>query len=221
MNKNKWEGSTPFEPPVEPHQNNQSGNKNGSLGDSDGSTGGSIDDLNNGSNDGSNGVEPSHLNNSPPHEIRSLPQRKSPAHGVFIDKSKPTIVMINVCTKDRDRWLATDIHHALLRKVWKKATAWLVGRYVILPDHIHLFAAPGDMDLPLENWMKYWKSFFSRENQRPECRWQAGHWDTRMRTREIYEERWEYVRNNPVRHGLVKQPEDWPYSGELNDLDWW
>ncbi|MFL6519487.1 MAG: hypothetical protein ACJ8NS_04645 [Chthoniobacterales bacterium] len=26
--------------------------------------------------------------------------------------------------------------------------------------------------------------------------------------------------NNPVRHGLVKNAEDWPYQGVLNELRW-
>jgi len=30
--------------------------------------------------------------------------------------------------------------------------------------------------------------------------------------------KWLYVRENPVRAGLVRSAEDWPYAGELNDL---
>ena len=35
-----------------------------------------------------------------------------------------------------------------------------------------------------------------------------------------YDEKWQYVRNNPVRHGLVESAEKWPYQGELNRLEW-
>ncbi len=33
--------------------------------------------------------------------------------------------------------------------------------------------------------------------------------------------KWEYVRNNPFRKGLVANADDWPYQGVLNDLEWY
>ena len=39
-----------------------------------------------------------------------------------------------------------------------------------------------------------------------------------LMTAESYDDKWEYVRLNPVRHGLVVRPGDWPYQGELNVL---
>jgi putative transposase len=146
--------------------------------------------------------------------------RKHPAHGVIILPDQPTIVFLTVCTKDRKPWLATNEIHDLLRSVWIDATAWMVGRYMILPDHIHLFAAPATPELPLENWVKYFKSQFTKQHKRPEHHWQTDHWDTRLRGGESYEEKWHYVMHNPVRHGLVERAEDWPYQGEINELRW-
>ena len=117
-------------------------------------------------------------------------------------------------------WLAADDVHELLRKVWTDAKAWLVGRYVIMPDHIHLFAAPGSPDLPLENWVQYWKSQLTKRRRRPENRWQTDHWDTRLRSGESYEQKWNYVVNNPVRRGLVERSEDWRLQGEIYQLRW-
>ena len=37
---------------------------------------------------------------------------------------------------------------------------------------------------------------------------------------ESYDDKWEYVRNNPVRHGYATKADDWPYQGELNELRW-
>jgi len=31
-------------------------------------------------------------------------------------------------------------------------------------------------------------------------------------------DKWEYVRNNPVRHGFVSDRGSWPYQGQLHDL---
>src|SRR4051794_11733079 len=50
--------------------------------------------------------------------------------------------------------------------------------------------------------------------------WQREAWDTQLRRQESYASKWEYVVNNPVRAGLTKRAEDWPYQGELNELRW-
>ena len=36
-----------------------------------------------------------------------------------------------------------------------------------------------------------------------------------LRNDESYAEKWNYVRDNPVRAGLVELAENWPYHGEV------
>jgi len=48
--------------------------------------------------------------------------------------------------------------------------------------------------------------------------WQKGFFDHVLRSEESYEEKWHYVRENPVRAGLVKDREEWPFWGEIFDL---
>lgn len=146
--------------------------------------------------------------------------RRRPAHGVRKEIDRPTIVFVTACTKGHSPWLATKECHELLKDVCHDATGWFVGRYVVMPDHLHLFAAPGDMDISLDDWMQYWKSQFSKRFARKECRWLRDHWDRRLRTGESYRTKWEYVRDNPVRKGLVASTDDWPYQGEIFDLAW-
>ncbi len=150
----------------------------------------------------------------------SQPQRKHPAHGVLYIEGQPTILFDTVCTKDRQPWLANDETHELLREVWSAASAWLVGRYIIMPDHIHLFAAATAIDIEFKSWMKYWKSQFTKRHKVADHRWQADDWDTRLRSGRQYEEKWEYIRHNAVRHELVQHPEEWRYQGVLNELRW-
>ena len=45
-------------------------------------------------------------------------------------------------------------------------------------------------------------------------------WDRQLRSGESYAQKWQYVRNNPVRKGLVANADDWPYQGQLNVLEW-
>jgi REP element-mobilizing transposase RayT len=73
-----------------------------------------------------------------------MPTRKHPKHGLKLpDVEQTLIVFLTVCTKDRRPWLASEEVHQLLRETWQSSTAWLIGRYVVMPDHIHLFATPG------------------------------------------------------------------------------
>jgi hypothetical protein len=48
--------------------------------------------------------------------------------------------------------------------------------------------------------------------------WQRGFFDHVLRSDESYAEKWNYVRANPVRAGLVNDP-DWPYAGEIVVID--
>ena len=48
--------------------------------------------------------------------------------------------------------------------------------------------------------------------------WQKGFFDHVLRSEESYENKWHYVRENPVRAGLVQDWTDWPFSGEIFDL---
>ena len=146
------------------------------------------------------------------------PQRKHPAHGVLACEGASTIVFVTVCTRGRLPWLATHEVHQILGEVWTSATAWLVGRYVIMPDHIHLFAGWRDLNIPLDNWVRYWKSLFSKRHRNAQHRWQTDHWDRRLRSGDSYEEKWIYMENNPVRHGLVTCASDWPFQGEIYRL---
>jgi len=153
-----------------------------------------------------------------------LPCRHRPAHMPAIETDSPLIVFITVCTKNRRPLLARDDVHRLLRAAWETANLWQVGRYVIMPDHLHLFAAPGMRPLEsVRKWTSYWKSYVSRHWPRPteQPLWQTDIWDTQLRAAESYSAKWAYVQNNPVRAGLVTSADAWSYQGEMNRLPWY
>ena len=92
-----------------------------------------------------------------------------------------------------------------------------------MPDHIHLFCAPNTFPpQPLKDWIAFWRNHVTRAwPQRHETPiWQRDYWDRQLRRDESYAQKWEYVKNNPVRHGYVACAEDWPDQGELNILEW-
>ena len=147
--------------------------------------------------------------------------RKHPAHNPILDSgNRSDIVFITVNTSRRKPILAKPDAVEALFDAWRGADTWLVGRYVIMPDHIHFFCAPRDVSVSLKRWMKYWKSPVSLSWPRPyeQPVWQLDFWDTQLRRGESYSEKWDYVWSNPVRKGLVAKPEDWPYAGEIHVL---
>ena len=156
------------------------------------------------------------MNHAPDHDVG----RKSPARGVQMFSAHPTIVFLTVCAKDRKPWVADAAVHESLRAAWQSAQAWLVGYYLLMPDHLHLFCAPCELGFTLENWVTFWKRQFRRLHQDPHARWQAHPFHHRLRREESYTEKWNYVRENPLRKGLVKNAADWPHQGMMNVLRW-
>ena len=146
--------------------------------------------------------------------------RQHPAKGVSISLSEPTIVFLTVCTANRHPWLACSQAHQLILDAWKSANRWSVGRYVLMPDHVHLFCAPCEPPTQLDTWVRFWKSHISRNSADQAWRWQPDFWDRRLRRQESYAEKWEYVRENPVRAGFVKNPADWPFQGVIHEMRW-
>jgi hypothetical protein len=71
--------------------------------------------------------------------------------------------------------------------------------------------------------MKFLKNTISkalRENGVAPPHWQKTFFDHLLRSSESYSEKWNYVRENPVRAGLVASAEDWPYVGEIFALEY-
>jgi putative transposase len=96
-----------------------------------------------------------------------------------------------------------------------------VGRYVIMPDHVHLFVS-GPEDFELGRWMGALKHYLEKRAVQTESAtplWQRGFFDHVLRNDESYAEKWNYVRDNPVRAGLVADADDWPYAGEIVRID--
>ena len=152
-----------------------------------------------------------------------LPVRKKPAHpSPLCIVNRPTILFVTVCVAGRRPLLCTHAAHTLLLDIWHRADHWHIGRYVLMPDHIHFFSAPGNTETTFGRWIEYWRSTAAREwpVEAEKPLWQRDYWDRQLRKGDNYHEKWEYVRNNPVRAGLATNADDWPYQGELNELQW-
>ena len=147
--------------------------------------------------------------------------RQTPTAGAHIFLGQPNIFFVTVNAKDRIPWLADATVQNSLAEIWaKEATAWLVGYYLLMPDHLHFFCAPHDLHFDIDKWVEFWKRQFSRRHLEQPWAWQRKSFHHRMRDRIEYEEKLAYVRENPLRKKLAANFDDWPYQGRIHDLPW-
>ena len=90
---------------------------------------------------------------------------------------------------------------------------YLLHEFVVMPDHVHLILTP-DMTLSLERAAQLIKGGFSfrigRESKMEI--WQPSFTNHRIRDNDDYARHRAYVRNNPVKRGLVLNAGEFPYS---------
>ena len=120
----------------------------------------------------------------------------------------------------RRKVLANDAVHDAFRRFSERAQAErgiAVGRYVLMPDHVHLFVALPD-DARLASWVKSLKVVLGKVLSASGVElphWQQGFFDHVLRGGESYSGKWDYVRLNPLRAGLIGNSEEWPFQGEI------
>lgn len=139
--------------------------------------------------------------------------------------SRQPLLFITTCTAGRKPLLAVSAAKEILAEIWTKSATvdgWFVGDYLLMPDHVHFFARPALEAKPLAAWMKSWKSISARRiaatGQTTTPVWQSDYFDNFVRSPAAYQQKWDYVKNNPVRKGLCQQNTDWRYQGTLHDL---
>jgi putative transposase len=134
------------------------------------------------------------------------------------------VYFVTLCTYRRRKLLTTPaVYGGFVRFAERAYTEHniAVGRYVIMPDHIHLFITGPD-DFEFGRWMGLFKQVIGKHVERTQSHdpiWQRGFFDHILRSEESYAQKWNYVRDNPVRGGLVGNANDWPYAGEIITID--
>ncbi len=135
------------------------------------------------------------------------------------------IVFLTVVTNQRRPLLANIETMETLRAIWissLKKNGWAVGDFLLMPDHLHLFARAARTADPLAVWMKMWKSVSARKllalQKTTAPFWQKDYFDRFLRSGENYSEKWAYVAANPVRANLCKIPDAWPFKGQIHPL---
>jgi REP element-mobilizing transposase RayT len=166
----------------------------------------------------------------------ALPKRKHLTRLDRIHVPGAPVYFITACAEGRARVLADRAIAEVLVEAWRysyEAHGWMIGRYLVMPDHVHFLASPGpDTARELSVFVGCWKRTTTirirklqaaghrrmpRPTERPFA-WQKEFFDHLLRSEESHAQKWEYIRQNPVRAGLVTDPDEWPYQGEIHVL---
>ena len=84
---------------------------------------------------------------------------------------------------------------------------WYLKILLLMPDHLHMLVGiPGNADL--SNLLRDFKRVTATIAR---IHWQRNFFDHRLRHDESEAEKSEYIRQNPVRAGLISAEDEWPY----------
>jgi putative transposase len=146
---------------------------------------------------------------------------KPPRLDPVFQKYDPPLYFVTLCANNRRKALANDAVHsdvtAYAHEGEQRGIA--LGRYVLMPDHLHLFVA-GNIDFDLGVWVRGLKRVVAAAVSGGGTKlWQRVFFDHLVRNSESYSEKWDYVYQNPLRAGLVRNADQWPYQGEIVAID--
>jgi putative transposase len=135
-----------------------------------------------------------------------------------------------VVTYRRQNILFHDDIRAALRQAIHKTREqhpFSIDAWVLLPDHLHaIWTLPAnDADFS-KRWSLIKRHVsqacpqFNREDWLNESQikrqestlWQRRFWEHQIRDERDFQTHMDYIHHNPVKHGLVQQAIDWPYS---------
>ena len=129
---------------------------------------------------------------------------------VWLRADQEVVYFLTFCVARREWVLANDAAFVAFRSAIHRLTNWNVVAAVLMPDHVHLLIAPVDRDAAIGNAAGAIKRWM-RQDLNADWEWQPGSFDRLLRSDESAEEKWQYIRQNPVRAGIVENWEDWPF----------
>jgi len=139
---------------------------------------------------------------------------RPPRIPVWLLWDQRVIYFLTICVEDRRRVLDNSRTFDSFKKTIEALDQWHLSAAVLMPDHLHILVAPQDREASIKQFSKLLKRLW-RMDLAAEWKFQDGCFDRLLRKEESAQQKWYYMRENPVRAGLVTRWEDWPYSINL------
>ena len=104
---------------------------------------------------------------------------------------------------------------------YRDAGEFEIHEYVVMPNHIHLLISIADQQ-KLSRVIQLIKGGFSHSLRQNGIIfrevWEQRYYDRRVRNANEFAEISRYIRQNPVRKGLVERAEDYPHSSARTEV---
>jgi len=133
-----------------------------------------------------------------------------------------------VVTYHRKPIFNNEIHVQILRDAMQQIInkkTFTIDAIVILPDHLHcIWQLPEDDSDYSNRWREIKKSCSrkinpkSNENNERSV-WQRRFWEHVIQDEQDWQNHMDYIHFNPVKHGCVNKPDDWPWSSFKRCVD--
>ena len=116
----------------------------------------------------------------------------------------------------RDALLGTPHARDIFENAFEQVRRWYgfyVRGYVVMPEHVHLLISEPERS-KLSTVLQMLKQNVARQLRLPEGSpfWEPRYYDFNVWSEAKRVEKLRYIHRNPVRRGLVKNPEDWKWS---------
>ena len=129
---------------------------------------------------------------------------------MWLRADQEVVYFLTFCVPRRERVLGNDEAFEAFQAAIARLENWNVIAAVLMPDHVHLLIAPNDREAAVGNAAGAIKRWL-RQGLAANWEWQPGSFDRWLRSDESAEEKWKYMRENPVRAGSVEHWTNWPY----------
>ena len=151
---------------------------------------------------------PSHASKTTP--IR--PVRKQLDHSIHFHGRFGATYFITICCQQRgvNQLCKPDAAQVLFEaaRLYHENEHWYLKLLLLMPDHLHLLVGIS-ADASLSKLIRDFKRIAARKAK---IEWQRNFFDHRLRRDESESEKFEYIRQNPLRAGLIRKIDEWPYA---------
>jgi putative transposase len=141
------------------------------------------------------------------------PTRKQLPHEapLWVDTNEADY-FITICCKQRGTnqlalsTIADELFETI--KYRNKEGVWYAHIALLMPDHVHFLLSFPETEKRMQTIVSKWKEWTAKTLK---IDWQRDFFEHRLRQEESFREKADYILANPVRAGLVKESEEWPY----------
>ncbi|HEY4273045.1 MAG TPA: transposase [Candidatus Udaeobacter sp.] len=121
---------------------------------------------------------------------------------VWVPWEQRVIYFVTICVANRQSVLANELAFEAFKGAIARLQQWRVLAAMLMPDHLHLVAAPTqDRDAKLGNFTGALKRWM-RQELNASWNWQVSCFDRLLRSDESLHDKWLYIQENPIRAGF-------------------